>query len=456
MNGRSHSASRRLRAALCGALAIAGSLVGAATPDQRGQAAVIRAITAAPRGGEAVVTIDADGPLPTPSVGVVDGPPRIYLDFTGVTTKAASVTRSSDPRIRRVRISLHTENPLVTRVVVDLVNQQPYRLEQGPGRVMILVGTPLATPRPPRAQAAVIRGISTASRGGEAVVTIDADGPLPSPSVGVVDGPPRIYLDFTGVRPKPAGVTRSSDPRIRRARVGLHSTQPLVTRVVVDLVSQQPYRIEQAPGRVTVIVGAAPTGGAPVPHPALSPVPPLPEPPPPIAPPVRVPREAPAPASRPSSPPVATLDKPPSPTPSLPASSRPSSDARARALPTKDLYAYRRQVSAALDRLRLQQPLLASIDGLERQTPERLQMAVAEFERLKQELTGMKPAQVLRAQHDLLIQSATLGLMATRMRLSAFPLEDIAMLRNAASAAAGAILLLDRACADLGCPEPVR
>ena len=87
---------------------------------------------------------------------------------------------------------------------------------------------------------------------------------------------------------------------------------------------------------------------------------------------------------------------------------------------------------------------------------DRVQLAVEEFERLRQELIGIKPPDSLRSQHDMLIQSTVLALMATRLRLEAFRTSDPGTLRNAASAAAGATLLLDRVCADLGCPEPGR
>jgi hypothetical protein len=126
--------------------------------------------------------------------------------------------------------------------------------------------------------------------------------------------------------------------------------------------------------------------------------------------------------------------------------------------PPKELEKYRRQVSTALDRLRLQQPILISLDANEPQTVERLQMAVEEFERLRQELTTTKPPDTLKAHHDMLIQSSTMAVMAARLRIQAMqtsdPLAVPAIVRNAASAAAGAILLLDRACADLACPDP--
>ena len=51
---------------------------------------------------------------------------------------------------------------------------------------------------------------------------------------------------------------------------------------------------------------------------------------------------------------------------------------------------------------------------------DRVQLAVEEFERLKQELAGIKPPDSLRPQHDMLQQSTILALMATRLRLEGF------------------------------------
>lgn len=87
---------------------------------------------------------------------------------------------------------------------------------------------------------------------------------------------------------------------------------------------------------------------------------------------------------------------------------------------------------------------------------DRVQLAMVEFERLRADLNAIKPPETLRTQHDMLFQATTLALMATRLRLEAFRTTDAATLRNATSAAAGATLLLDRACADLGCPEAGR
>jgi len=328
-----------------------------------------------------------------------------------------------------------------------------------------------------------IRAITITASQSALIITIEATGALPVPSSGVVEGPPRIFFDFPGVALQAPVVTSSSDPRLRRVRAGVHSAKPLVTRVVLDLVALQPYRLEQGPGLVRVIVGAAQgqlsKGIAPVPS-LPDPRPPAPAPHEPVRPPAREPVVTPPAAVREPAPPMIAPPRsaptastpvpgpavtPPTPPPerpparsSSPASANPrvASPPPSPPPPPKDLERYKRQVAPALARLRLQEPLLTSLDSAENQTVDRVQLAVEEFERLRVELTGIKPPDSLRSQHDMLIQSTTLALMATRLRLEAFRTSDPGTLRNAASAAAGATLLLARVCADLGCPESAR
>ena len=68
-----------------------------------------------------------------------------------------------------------------------------------------------------------------------------------------------------------------------------------------------------------------------------------------------------------------------------------------------------------------------------------------------QELTTIKPPETLIAQHAMLVQSSTLAIMATTLLTEAIRTGDVNIRKNAASAAAGALLLLQRACGDLRC-----
>lgn len=305
-----------------------------------------------------------------------------------------------------------------------------------------------------------VTSISVTSASSEALVVIQADGPLPAPVVGTVDAPPRIFLDFPGVVSRARGVTRGSDARIRRVRVAQHSVHPLVTRVVLDLVQHEPHRIDQSPGRLLIAVGTS--GGAaappappdethanelPVPKPAaVEPQSPSRSTSPPVAPDAQtfgdVPLVPPLPEPPPSR--VARATGPPA---VAARSSRPSPP-----LPAKDRERYQEQVRSLLDRLRMQQPLLSHMSTAAEVHSEQLQMVMTELERLAQELSTIDPPETLKAHHAMLLQAARLGVIGSSLRIEAARTGESATLRNAMSAASGAVLLLNRVCEDIRCP----
>src|SRR6478735_8980835 len=81
----------------------AGAL--AQTPSVR-RPTVIQSVDVAPLAGGATsgVAVHADGPLPVPTVGVLDGPPRIYLDFGGVRLPSGVTAEVEGPLLRGVRL----------------------------------------------------------------------------------------------------------------------------------------------------------------------------------------------------------------------------------------------------------------------------------------------------------------------------------------------------------------
>lgn len=297
------------------------------------------------------------------------------------------------------------------------------------------------------------------------VVTIEADGPLPEPAAGTAQGPPRIFFDFPGLLPKTRGAAVNGDPSVRRIRAAVHSSEPRVTRVVLDLFAETPFEIDRSglsAGRLSVRIGSRAAARPDVPPPPsaqpakpapppvssqdatpLAPVPPLPpatqtrpaaepprsspaSPPAPVAP----PRPAERPASVEPPPPIATSGTP---------SARRTGDK------------YRQQLGEILDKARLLRPVLSGIDRSTTQKPDVLEQAAVEFTEFRRALAGIKPPDALRPTYDMLVRACTLGTMASRLRADAERTGDAAALRNAASAAAGALLLIDRACVELGC-----
>jgi hypothetical protein len=316
-----------------------------------------------------------------------------------------------------------------------------------------------------------LRGLVASRTGTTSIVTLEAEGAFPPSSFTgtAIDNPPRIFFDFPGMVSKVSASTTLDDPLIRRVRVGLHSAKPRITRVVLDLVQSAPFKVvQQSPDRLMIVVGSE-TGARPAtrtPPPAPSPAP---------APPAVPARESantfrpprltpvpplPPPPATPASPPATAASRlvadrpPPAAPPPAPGRSHGSSGRATSAVLPKDVEKYRREVSGALDRLGQQRAFLAALDQLANQSSEATQLALNELEGVRQALATVRPPMALRPTHDLLLQSCTLGAMAARLRLDALRTGDEAVRRNSASAAAGSILLLDRACADLACESP--
>src|SRR5688500_4267595 len=300
-------------------------------------------------------------------------------------------------------------------------------------------------------------------------VRIEADGPLPAPKIGELDAPARVFLDFAGVRTRTNGVPGVTGAPVVRVRAAVNSTAPLVTRVVIDLAYKQPVRTESeqiAAGQFKLLVGEVTSATAPEPRvPASAGTPsgkPRPEP--------RAPTAVEAPVGKPAFsgiPPVAALpppltNTPPQPNvpPDTPAgastiSPPAASPAPARTMtppvPARDAERYLEQMGPTLTRYRKLRPTLASIDRQDPKPPEDLAVAREEFAAVLRVLTAYRASDAVRAAHDLLVRSASFALMAATLRNDAGTRADPEKMRNASSAAAGALLLLDRACIELDC-----
>jgi hypothetical protein len=135
----------------------------------------------------------------------------------------------------------------------------------------------------------------------------------------------------------------------------------------------------------------------------------------------------------------------------------PSTDASGAAvagrMKGREVEIYRKDTHAATDRLMALRPVLTSIDKLAAQSADALQMAAEEFATVRRLLTSIRPPDGLKPTHDLLIRSCTFGATAAGLRLQSLRSGDVEAARNASSAAAGALLLLDRVCADIGCAQ---
>jgi type IV pilus assembly protein PilQ len=90
----------------------------------------IRDVRVARRGEATAVTLHSTGKLVVSGVEQSkDGPPKLYIDLPNATSAIAGTTPIGAGPVDSVRVGLNINNPLVTRVTMDLTRKAPYRLE---------------------------------------------------------------------------------------------------------------------------------------------------------------------------------------------------------------------------------------------------------------------------------------------------------------------------------------
>lgn len=116
----------------------------------------LAAVSLEPAEGEQRVRLAVTGDIPRYRIIVLDQPVRIAIDLHGVTLAwAAGPLRPPSPPVREVRGSQWRRD--VVRVVVELTERVPYRVEPVAGGLLIVLHDPAprgvpATARPPQAE----------------------------------------------------------------------------------------------------------------------------------------------------------------------------------------------------------------------------------------------------------------------------------------------------------------
>ncbi len=128
-------------------------------------------------------------------------------------------------------------------------------------RYALLLAIPTSLVAPLSAQSpARVQHVAVLGSGQALEVEIQASGTV-APQSQLITGPDRIVVDFPGTLPaaelRTLNVNRGA---LKSIRVGLFSTNPPVTRVVLDLLTAQPYQIFSVRNTVMIKVGSV---GAP-------------------------------------------------------------------------------------------------------------------------------------------------------------------------------------------------
>jgi hypothetical protein len=108
------------------------------------------------------------------------------------------------------------------------------------------------------------------------------------------------------------------------------------------------------------------------------------------------------------------------------------------------------RASYLLERVERLRPLLVSLDALAVVPQEQLNAAAEEFESIRKGLAAIVPPRTLAASHELFRDLCVLGAASAAARVTRATPDDSTRAWNAAAAAAGAIMFLDRAWAELG------
>ncbi len=222
------------------------------------------------------------------NAGGLDGKPvtAMLAPVAGVVIEGASAPDGSPVarvRVRLDRAAKHRVRSSRNTILVEVDRAAnapataraatvPTLAPRAPAFTAATVATPALTVRDTgtRAVATELRAVTTGEMPNGFAVTLAGNGTLVASSVEEArDLPARVLLDFQGVAAgRVAAVTNVNAAGIERVRVATNSREPLITRVVIDLVRKLPYTIETVGEEIRILFNRAVEASA-----ALAPAP---------------------------------------------------------------------------------------------------------------------------------------------------------------------------------------
>ncbi|MEN3340226.1 MAG: type pilus assembly protein PilQ, partial [Acidobacteriota bacterium] len=111
--------------------AVEAATAVAAPAEDAAIATVLDRVRASRTPTATTVTLGGNGRLTPADVSEATGQPRrLVLDFPNVTSRAPAQTTLDGPLVKRVRVSLNTREPLLTRVVMEVAPGATYHVER--------------------------------------------------------------------------------------------------------------------------------------------------------------------------------------------------------------------------------------------------------------------------------------------------------------------------------------
>lgn len=207
----------------------AGSAV-AAPEQEAGRATALTAIAADEQNGDVIVRLTGNGRLTASSVQVPDGaPPRLALDFTGVTSQTAPRIAVAKGLVQRVRVARFSAAPLVTRVVLDLTGTFLYKVRPAEDQqgLVVTIGNPQQ--RAARDDEAMSRTFASRT---PAQASAGRNSPAPAPRTATPSPAPQPTTATPSPAPAPTTAT-ATDAAAPTPRVAPTSTPALAARQTV-------------------------------------------------------------------------------------------------------------------------------------------------------------------------------------------------------------------------------
>ncbi len=186
------------------------------------------------------------------------------VDGTAVARVRVALARPAESKVRSVRNTIRLElSPLAAPAAREPLVAPP---ERGQTSAMLppverTDAAPDGAPAAPRV-ATAIGAVRSNVVGGTTVVTLTGNGRLvPTSVTETQEQPRRLVFDFAGVSPKAPAQTAVDSPLVKRVRVALHSSTPLVTRVVMEIADGATYHLERSDPELAVVFDGAPSPG---------------------------------------------------------------------------------------------------------------------------------------------------------------------------------------------------
>ena len=200
-----------------------------------------------------VIAIEASAPVAY--VAAQPDPQTFVIDLRDVLASGFADNFTRDPRhpFSAVRVETAVAADGVTVARVSMALTEPLRPRVRSSRNVIYVeadrldrartgASRLAGP------ASALLHISAARRGPATAITLYGSGRLTASRVDTpAGGTPRLVLDLANATSAVPRTTAVGEGPVDKVRIGLSSSTPLMTQVVMDLTRRAPYRVETSP-----------------------------------------------------------------------------------------------------------------------------------------------------------------------------------------------------------------